>query len=110
MRANDWLQLALFLGILAALTRPLGIYLTKVLDPGGKTWLDPLLRPVEKLTYRLMGVKPGEEQDWKGYTLALLLFSLAGVIFTYAILRLQHVLPLNPQGLPALSPALASPP
>ena len=107
MHANDWLQLALFIGILAAITKPLGIYLTKVLDPDGKTWLDPVLRPAERLTYRLMGVKPGEEHDWKGYTLAMLLFSLVGVIFTYAILRLQHVLPLNPQGLPELSPALA---
>ncbi|RYD67276.1 MAG: potassium-transporting ATPase subunit KdpA, partial [Verrucomicrobiaceae bacterium] len=107
MHANDWLQLALFLGILAAITKPLGIYLTKVLDPDGKTWLDPLLRPLEKLTYRLMGVKPGEEHDWKGYTLAMLLFSLVGLLMTYAVLRFQHLLPLNPQGLTAISPALA---
>ena len=107
MHANDWLQLALFVGILAAITKPLGIYLTKVLDPNGKTWLDPILRPVERLTYRLMGTDPAKEHDWKGYTLAMLLFSLVGVFFTYAILRLQHLLPLNPQGLPALSPALA---
>ena len=79
MRAHYWLQLALFLGILAAITKPIGIYLTKVLDPDGKTWLDPVLRPVEKFTYHLMGVKPGEEQDWKGYTLAMLLFSLVGM-------------------------------
>ncbi len=107
MHANDWLQLALFLGILAAITKPLGIYLTRVLDPRGKTWLDPVLRPVERLTYRLIGADPDKEHDWKGYTFAILLFSLIGVVFTYAILRLQHLLPLNPQGLPALSPALA---
>jgi K+-transporting ATPase ATPase A chain len=107
MHANDWLQLALFLGILAAITKPIGIYLTKVLDPNGKTWLDPVLHPVERLTYRLIGVDPSKEHDWKGYTLAMLLFSLVGVLFTYAILRMQHLLPLNPQGLPALSPALA---
>ncbi len=107
MHANDWLQLALFLGILAAITKPMGRYLTQVLDPNGRTWLDPVLRPVEKLTYRLMGVKPGEEQDWKGYTLAMLIFSLVGLVFTYAVLRLQHLLPLNPQGLSALPPALA---
>jgi len=107
MHATDWLQLALFLGILAAITKPLGIYLTKVLDPQGRTWLDPVLRPVERLTYKAMGVDSAKEQDWKGYTFAMLLFSLVGLLFTYAILRTQHLLPLNPQGLPALSPALA---
>ena len=107
MHSSDWLQLALFIGVLALITKPLGIYLTKVLDAEGKTWLDPLVRPIEKLTYRLMGVDPVKEHDWKGYTFAMLIFSAAGVLFTYAILRLQHLLPLNPQGLPALSPALA---
>jgi len=107
MHTTDWLQLGLFIGLLAAITKPLGIYLTKVLDPDGKTWLDPVLRPLEKLTYRLMGVNPSREHGWKGYTFAMLLFSAVGVLFTYAILRLQHLLPLNPQGLPALSPALA---
>jgi K+-transporting ATPase ATPase A chain len=107
MHTNDWLQLAFFIGVLALITKPIGIYLTKVLDPQGKTWLDPLIRPFEKLTYRLMGVDASKEHGWKSYTFAMLLFSAAGVIFTYAILRLQHLLPLNPQGLPALSPALA---
>ena len=107
MHPNDWLQLALFIGVLALITKPTGIYLTKVLDPGGKTWLDPVVRPVEKLTYRLMGVDQAKEHDWQGYTFAMLVFSLAGVLFTYAILRLQHLLPLNPQGLPAVNPALA---
>ncbi len=107
MHSTEWLQFALFLGLLALITKPIGLYLTKVLDPQGRTWLDPIIRPFEKLTYRLMGVSPEKEHDWKGYTFALLLFSLAGIFFTYAILRLQHLLPLNPQGLPALSPALA---
>ncbi len=107
MHSKDWLQLALFIGLLALITKPMGIYLVKVLDPQGKTWLDPLIRPFEKLTYRLMGIDPMQEHGWKGYTFAMLLFSLVGVLFTYAILRLQNVLPLNPQGLPALSPALA---
>ncbi|MCX6866550.1 MAG: potassium-transporting ATPase subunit KdpA [Verrucomicrobia bacterium] len=107
MHSNDWLQLALFIGVLALITKPLGIYLTKVLDAEGKTWLDPVVRPVEKLSYRLMGVEPSKEHGWKGYTFAMLLFSAVGMLFTYAILRLQHLLPLNPQGLPALSPALA---
>ena len=107
MHPNDWLQLLLFIGVLALITKPIGIYLTKVLDPHGKTWLDPIIRPFEKVTYRLMGVDSSKEHGWKSYTFAVLLFSAVGVLFTYAILRLQHLLPLNPQGLPALSPALA---
>jgi potassium-transporting ATPase potassium-binding subunit len=107
MHTNDWLQLALFIGVLALITKPIGRYLTQVLDPHGKTWLDPLIRPFEKITYQLMGVDSTKEHGWKGYTFALLVFSAAGVLFTYAILRLQHLLPLNPQSLPALSPALA---
>jgi potassium-transporting ATPase potassium-binding subunit len=107
MHTNDWLQLALFIGLLALITKPLGIYLTKVLDPNGKTWLDPLVRPVEIISYRLMGMDPSKEQGWKSYTIAMLTFSAVGVLFTYAILRLQHLLPLNPQGLSAVPPALA---
>ena len=107
MHSNDWLQLGLFIGLLALITKPIGKYLMQVLDADGKTWLDPLVRPIEKLTYRLMGVDPAKEHSWRGYTFAMLIFSVAGVLFTYAILRVQHLLPLNPQGLPALSPALA---
>ena len=107
MQTSGWLQLALFVVALAAITKPMGLYLMRVLDANGKTWLDPVLRPLERLTYRLMGVDPGKEQDWKQYTLAMLLFSLVGCLFTYAILRLQHLLPLNPQGLGPLIPHLA---
>jgi K+-transporting ATPase ATPase A chain len=107
MQSLDWLQLALFVGLLALITKPLGLYLLRVLDVNGKTWLDPMVKPLERFTYRLMGTDPAKEQDWKQYTLAMLLFSLVGCIFTYAILRLQHLLPLNPQGLGPLSPHLA---
>ncbi|RBP47312.1 K+-transporting ATPase ATPase A chain [Roseimicrobium gellanilyticum] len=107
MNASDWLQFALFIALLALITKPLGIYLTRVLDPNGRTWLDPVLRPLERVTYGLMGVKPDAEQDWKRYTVSMLLFSLVGLVFTYAILRLQDVLPLNPQGLSAVGHALA---
>jgi K+-transporting ATPase ATPase A chain len=89
------------------ITKPMGLYLLRVLDPNGRTWLDPVLRPLERLTYRLMGVDRNKEHDWKQYTLAMLLFSLVGCLFTYAILRLQNILPLNPQGLPAVSDDLA---
>ena len=78
-----------------------------MLDANGRTWLDPVLRPLERLTYRLMGVDSSKEHDWKQYTLAMLLFSLVGCLFTYAILRLQNLLPLNPQGLGAVSAHLA---
>ena len=107
MHSLDWLQLALFVGLLALITKPLGIYLVQVLDVNGRTWLDPILKPLERLTYRSMGTDPTHEQDWKRYTFAMLLFSLAGCLFTYAILRIQHLLPLNPQGLGPLSPHLA---
>src|SRR6476646_966193 len=85
----------------------MGLYLIQVLDANGKTWLDPILKPLERLTYRLMGVKPDKEHDWKQYTFAMLLFSMVSCLFTYAILRLQHLLPLNPQGLGPLSEHLA---
>lgn len=92
---------------LALITKPLGLYLIQVLDARGHTWLDPILGPLERLTYRLIGVSLDQEQDWKEYTTAMLLFSLVGCLFTYAILRFQAWLPLNPQGFGALSPDLA---
>ncbi len=107
MQTSGWLELGLFVVVLAALTKPTGLFLVQVLDPNGKTWLDVVLGPLERLTYRLMGVDVRKEHDWKEYTLAMLLFSLAGCAFTYSILRLQHLLPLNPQGFGPLSPDLA---
>jgi K+-transporting ATPase ATPase A chain len=107
MQSSDWLQLALYLGVLALITKPIGLYLVQVLNANGKTWFDPVLRPLERITYRSMGVKSAQEHDWKQYTFAMLLFSLVGCLFTYAILRLQHFLPLNPQDLGPLSADLA---
>jgi len=107
MQTSGWLQLALYVLALAVITKPMGLYLMRVLDANGRTWFDPVLGPLERLTYRLMGVDSRKEHDWKQYTFAMLLFSLVGCLFTYAILRLQHVLPLNPQGLDGLSPHLA---
>src|ERR1035441_6277845 len=107
MNTSGWLQLALFVGALALITKPMGLYLMRVLDPKGKTWLDPVIRPVERLSYWVMGVRPEQEQNWRQYTWAMLLFSLVSCVFTYAILRLQNYLPLNPQHLGALSPDLA---
>src|SRR5713101_5244696 len=107
MTSSGWLQLAVYVAALAVITKPMGLYLLRVLDANGRTWFDPVLRPLERFTYRLMGVDSGKEHDWKQYTLAMLLFSMVSCIFTYAILRLQHLLPLNPQGFGAVSPDLA---
>jgi K+-transporting ATPase ATPase A chain len=107
MNTYGIVQLALFVVILLVLTKPVGLYLLRVLDAEGKTFLDPVLRPVERLLLRLFNVKKGIEQDWKDYTLSMLCFSLVGLLFTYAILRLQHLLPLNPQGFGPVSADLA---
>ena len=107
MQSSGWLQLAVFVVVLAAITKPMGLYLMQVLDANGRTWLDPILRPLERVTYRVMGVDSRQEQDWRHYTFAILLFSLVSCLFTYGILRLQHLLPLNPQGFGPMSPDLA---
>jgi potassium-transporting ATPase potassium-binding subunit len=104
---NAWFQFALYVGALLLITKPLGLYLMRVLDTHGRTWLDPIVKPFERLTYRLCGIDPEKEQSWIGYTVAMLLFSAVGMLFTYFILRFQDHLPLNPQNLPALSPGLA---
>src|SRR5499427_4503695 len=107
MQASGWIQFAIYIVVLALITKPMGLYLLQVLDANGKTLLDPVLRPLERGTYRVMGVDSSKEHNWKQYTLAMLLFSLVGCVFTYAILRLQHLLPLNPQGFGPLSEHLA---
>jgi K+-transporting ATPase ATPase A chain len=107
METSGWIQLGLFLVALALITKPMGLYLVQVLDANGRTWLDLVLRPLERGTYRVMGIRPNEEHDWKQYTFAMLFFSLVGCAFTYAILRLQNLLPLNPQGFAAVNPNLA---
>ncbi|MBI4962220.1 MAG: potassium-transporting ATPase subunit KdpA [Desulfomonile tiedjei] len=107
MELFAWIQLALYLGLLLLLTKPMGLYLVQVLDINGKTFLDPVMRPLERMFYRLLRVDSSQEQDWKGYSLSLIVFSLVGVLFTYTILRLQHLLPLNPQAFGPVSDHLA---
>jgi K+-transporting ATPase ATPase A chain len=104
---NAWTQFAFYVGVLLLVTKPLGLYLVRVLDVHGRTWLDRVVRPVERLTYRVCGIDPAREQGWLGYTISLLLFSLVGMLMTYFILRYQDKLPLNPQHLPGVSPGLA---
>src|SRR5512135_3571919 len=107
MDLSGWLQLALFVGLLFAVTKPLGLYLARVLEPEGKTWLERPVKPVERLLYRILGVYPKLEQDWRHYARSLIVFSLARMLFTYAVLRLQHLLPFNPQKFGPVRPDLA---
>ncbi len=106
MSLNGWLQIAVFMAAVLLLAKPMGSYLTHVFERHG-TWLDPVLVPCERLLYRLTGVKPNEEMRWTEYTLAMLVFSAATMLLTYAIERMQHWLPLNPQHLPNVAPDLA---
>ena len=106
MTANGWLQFALFSLILLASVRPVGVYLARVLE-GERTWLDPVLRPFERLIYKLSGVNSEQEMNWREYAFAVLGFSAISMIMTYAIERLQNHLPWNPQGLAAVGPDLA---
>lgn len=106
MTPRDYLQLALFLGILALASPPLGRYIHRVLE-GGRTWLHPLLGPVERLIYTAAGVDPTRDHPWQRYAACMLGFTLAGFCLTFGVLMFQDVLPLNPQGFPAPSWDLA---
>ncbi len=106
MSANGWFQFAVFSAILLAVTRPVGLYLARVLE-GERTWLDPVLRPVERLIYKLAAVRAEKEMNWREYAFAMLGFSAVSMLVTYAIERLQAVLPWNPQHLAAVGPDLA---
>jgi K+-transporting ATPase ATPase A chain len=106
MSANGWLQFAIYSLVLLATVRPVGVYLARVLE-GERTWLDPVLRPCERLIYRLCGVNSSKEMNWREYAYAVLGFSAASMLLTYGIQRLQAFLPLNPQGLAAVGPDLA---
>jgi K+-transporting ATPase ATPase A chain len=106
MTINGWLQIALFSVMIIAIARPLGGYMTRVFN-GERTFWSPVLRPVEVLLYGLSRVDEKEEQHWLTYTVAMLAFSLLGVLSLYAIQRFQHLLPFNPQGFPAVGEHLA---
>ena len=106
MSANGWLQFALYSLVLLATVRPVGIYLARVFE-GESTWLDPILRPFERLIYKLSGVRADQEMNWREYAFAMLGFSAVTLVVTYGIERLQNLLPFNPQGLAAVGPDLA---
>jgi K+-transporting ATPase ATPase A chain len=106
MTANGWIQIALYALVVLALTKPLGLYLFRVYEGERRPW-PRLLGPAERFLYRVCGVDASKEHDWKGYATGMLLFSALGVLVTYAVQRLQHVLPLNPQALAPVAPDLA---
>ena len=107
MTANGWVQIAVFLGAVLLVTKPLGLYLARVFDRR-RTFLDPLARPVERVLYRLTRVDETYEMRWTEYGAAMLLFSVVSLVVLYAILRLQAWQPWgNPQALGAVSPYLA---
>jgi K+-transporting ATPase ATPase A chain len=107
MTFNGWLQVLFFLALVLAVTKPLGLFMARVFD-GERTFLHPVLRPVERIIYRLTGVDEAREMRWTEYAAAMLLFSLVSMILLYSIQRLQGVLPLNPQGLPGVDSSAAS--
>jgi K+-transporting ATPase ATPase A chain len=100
-----WLQIAVFCALVLALTRPLGGYMTRVFN-GERTFLFPLLRPLERALYRLGGIDEKREQHWLTYTVAMLLFHVGGFVILYALMRLQALLPFNPAGQTAVAPDL----
>ncbi|HEY1506811.1 MAG TPA: potassium-transporting ATPase subunit KdpA [Stellaceae bacterium] len=106
MTFNGWLQIAIFSLVIIAITRPLGGYMTRVFN-GERTFLHPVLRPIERAIYWCCGVDETKEQSWLIYAIAMLLFSVAGFVLLYALQRLQDVLPFNPQGQNAVEQSLA---
>ena len=106
MDGRGWAEIALTIGLTVAVAWPLGVYLARVWA-GERTWLDPVLKPVERLVYAGCGVKPGGGQTWLTYAMSFLAFSIASFVVLFLILRFQNLLPLNPQGFPGLSPDLA---
>jgi K+-transporting ATPase ATPase A chain len=106
MTLNGWIQIALFAAVVIALARPVGGFMTKVFA-GERNFLSPVLGPIERAIYRVSGVDEKAEQHWVTYGVAMLLFSLVGLLVLYAMQRLQAVLPFNPQGQAAVPADLA---
>jgi potassium-transporting ATPase potassium-binding subunit len=104
--SNDLVTLITLALAVLLITPPLGAYIARVME-GERTVLSPILSPVERVTYRFLGIDPLVEQGWRGYAVNLLVFSLVGIVAMYAMLRLQDVLPLNPSMAPAMTPDLA---
>ena len=97
MTAEGWTLIIVFTALVALIARPMGLYLAAVFE-GRRTWLSPVIAPIERGLYALSGVKADAEQSWKGYAAALLMFSFAATLALFALMQVQHLLPLNPQG------------
>jgi K+-transporting ATPase ATPase A chain len=106
MNASGWGEILVTIAITVALGVPLGAYLARVWQ-GGKTWLDPVFKPVEGGLYRAFGVDPGKSQTWYAYAVSMLVFSVASFVVLYLILRFQDLLPFDPQGFKGMNPDLA---
>jgi K+-transporting ATPase ATPase A chain len=106
MTSIGWLQAVVFFLIILALTKPIGAYMARVFE-GERTWLSPLLVPVERFIYRLCGVREDEEMVWYAYAFSMLAFSLIGLAYLYVLLRTQKWLPVNPQHVDNMAPDLA---
>ncbi len=107
MTTNGWIQIFVFLAVILALTKPLGVFMARVFSRE-RTFLDPVVRPIERLLYRVTGVDEAHEMRWTEYAFTMLLFSGASMLLLYLIERAQHLLPwLNPQKLAGVPPALA---
>jgi len=104
MTANGWLQIAVFLALILAVTKPMGVFMTRVFNRE-RTFLDPVLRPMERLIYRATGVEEDREMGWIEYGVSMLLFSAASMLLLYLIQRVQGYLPLNPQKFGGVTPA-----
>src|SRR4029077_12520478 len=103
MTINGWLQIAVFLALVFAVTKPLGIFMARVFARE-RTFLDPVLQPLEHLLYRVTGVDEEHEMRWTEYATAMLLFSLVSMLVLYLMQRVQGFLPFNPQKFGAVAP------
>lgn len=106
MTLNGWLQILVYCGIVVLLVKPLGFYMYRVFN-GDRTFLSPVLGPIERGLYRISGTSEREEQHWTSYAAGIMFFSLASFLVLYFLQRLQGVLPLNPAGMTAVEPNLA---
>src|SRR5271168_1836987 len=106
MTANGWFQICFFFALVLVCAKPLGLYMARVFERE-RTFADRIFRPIERLIYRLTGIDETHEMRWTEYAVVMLLFSLVTMLVTYAIERLQYLLPLNPQHLAAVAPDLA---
>src|SRR3979490_3077343 len=106
MTVTGWLQIILFLRLIFAVTKPMGIFMSHVFNRE-KTFMDPVLRPLERLLYRVTAVDESHEMRWTEYAVSMLLFSVVSMLVLYLMERAQAFLPFNPQKLGGVAPALA---